>query len=257
MSGGVADGTAVPVEVLTDEELAILAGPGGVVVTPYLDGLDEAERETARRTAYRGLVARGVVDPPTPTALAAAVGEPTVELQVRRDVLSLVTLRRAATAVVAVGRTTVATQDYWYAHVVDDVVVLEQVGSDGMHRFALAPTADLPDLVVGAAVHPGCGDASGPVVALDGDGSEPPREVVDALGAALLRTDVVVRRVEDRDPPVLGLFTGPGGAWLLTADDDAEHPLTARPASRAELEATLRAAVLAVVGDAAGASRTG
>jgi hypothetical protein len=120
-------GAPVPVEVLTDEELAILAGPGGLVVAPYLATLPEADREVALRTAYRGLLARGIVDPPTPAALAAAVGEPTVELQVRQDVLSLVALRRGASATVCVARSTVLGQDYWYAHVVRDVALVEQV----------------------------------------------------------------------------------------------------------------------------------
>ncbi|MFS0704429.1 hypothetical protein AB6N23_07900 [Cellulomonas sp. 179-A 9B4 NHS] len=251
MTAGTTAARAVPVEVLTDEELAILAGPGGLVVTPYLDGQDEADPVTGdavRRTAYRGLVARGILEPPTPAALAAAVGEATVELQVREDVLSLVALRRAAQAVVAVARTTAVTQDFWYAHVVDDVVVLEQVGHDGLHRFALASATELADLVVDAAVHPECGDGSGPALALDGDGSEPPLEVVEALGSALLRSDVVIRRAEDDSPPLHGLFTGPDGAWVLTADRDADAPVTARPAPRAEVEAMLRAAVTAAVG---------
>ena len=238
---------AVPVEVLTDEELEILAGPGGVVVSPYLGSLDPRDREVALRTAYRGLLARGVVDPPSLRALADAVGEPTVELQVRRDVLSLITLRRAARVVVAVGRTTVATQDYWYAHVVDDVVVIEQVGSDGMHRFALAATDQLADLVIAAAVHPECGDSGGPAVELPGDGSEPPLEIAELLGAALLRTDVVVRHADDRNPPLLGLFTGPGGAWVVRAEEAAGGPLLARPSTRAELGDELRAAVLDAV----------
>jgi len=238
-----ADLTALPVEVLTDEELAILAGPGGLVVAPYLGSLDDADREAVLRTAYRGLLARGVVNPPSPRALAAAVGEPSVELQVRRDVLSLMTLRRAARVVVAIGRTTVATQDYWYAHVVDDVVVVEQVGSDGMHRFALASTDQLADLVIGAAVHPECGDSAGLALELPSDASEPPLEIAQVLGAALLRTDVVVRHAADRNPPLIGLFTGPGGAWMVRAQESAGGPLLARPLARVELEHELRVAV--------------
>lgn len=245
--------TAVPVETLTDEELAILAGPGGLVVAPYLATLGDAERETAVRTAYRGLQARGIVDPPTPRALADAVGEPSVEVRVRQDVLSLITLRRAARVVVAVGRTTLATQDYWYAHVVDDVVVVEQVGSDGLHRFALADADALVGLVTAASVHPECGDSAGEPVALPGDGSEPPLEVAEALGAALLRTDVVVRHADDRHPPLLGLFTGPGGAWVVEAREGSGTPPVARPAARAEVEDLVRRTVLDAVAAVAGA----
>ena len=53
------------VDVLTDEELSVVARPGAMPVMPFLDDLAEADRETARRSAYRSLVARGVVEPPT------------------------------------------------------------------------------------------------------------------------------------------------------------------------------------------------
>jgi hypothetical protein len=225
----------VPVEVLTDEELAILAGPGGLVVAPYLAELPDADREVALRTAYRGLLARGIVDPPTPEALAAAVGEPTVELQVREDVLSLVMLRRGAGATVCVARSTVLGQDFWYAHVVRDVVLVEQVSTDGRHRFALAAADALGDLLVEAVMHPETGDGAGPELELT-DPAEPPTEVVEQLGSALVRTDVVVRTVDDREPELLGLFTGPGGAWLLSAQAASGGPVTARPLTRAALD---------------------
>lgn len=218
----------VPVETLTDEELAILAGPESMVVTPFLSTVTAAEREAVLRTAYRGLLARGVVEPPTPEARVAAVGQPTVELLVREDVRSLVTLRRGARLVVAVARTTVLGQDYWYAHVVDDVVLLEQLGEDGLHRFALARTADLPALLVGAAVHPECGDGTGEPVEMAGDAAEPPVEVAEALGAALVRADVVVRSVDDDGAAPLGLFTGPGGAWVVEAPQGGGR-VTVRP----------------------------
>jgi hypothetical protein len=230
---------AVPVEVLTDEELAILAGPGGVVVSPYLATLAEADREVATRTAYRGLLARGIVDPPTVEALAAAVGEPTVELQVREDVLSLVTLRRGASAVVCVARSTVVGQDFWYAHVVRDVVLVEQVTTDGRHRFALAGVDALADLLLDAVVHPETGDGLGPEIAVD-DPAEPPLEVVEALGHALVRSDVVVRTADDREPELLGLFTGPGGAWVLAAEAGSGAPVVASPTTREALDARVR-----------------
>jgi len=234
------DATApVPVEVLTDEELAILAGPGGLVVSPYLATLPDAEREVALRTAYRGLLARGVVDPPTPEALAAAVGEPTVELQVRQDVLSLVALRRGASATVCVARSTVLGHDYWYAHVVRDVVLIEQVSTHGQHRFALAAADTLGDLLLDAAVHPETTDGAGSTIEV-ADPDEPPTEVVERLGSALVRADVVVRVPDDREPELLGLFTGPGGAWVLSAREASGGPVVARPLSRAAVEAQVR-----------------
>ena len=241
---------AVPVEVLTDEELAILAGPGGLVVSPYLATLAEADREVALRTAYRGLLARGVVDPPTVEALAAAVGEPTVELQVREDVLSLVTLRRGASAVVCVARSTVVGQDFWYAHVVRDVVLVEQVSTDGQHRFSLAPADALGDLLLDAVMHPETGDGAGPEIEV-ADPADPPVEVVEALGHALVRSDVVVRTPDDREPELLGLFTGPGGAWVLDARAGSGSAVVASPTSRAALDARVRDLADRAVGTAA------
>ena len=252
---------AVPVEVLTDEELAILAGPGGLVVSPYLATLADADREVALRTAYRGLLARGVVDPPTVEALAAAVGEPTVELQVREDVLSLVTLRRGAAATVCVARTTVLGQDYWYAHVVCDVVLVEQVTTDGQHRFSLAAADVLGDLLVDAVTHPETGDGTGPAIELT-DPAEPPDAVVESLGHALVRADVVVRTADDREPELLGLFTGPGGAGVLSAAAGSGSAVVATPTTRAVLDARVhdlarRAAAVAAAVAAAAAGEAG
>lgn len=209
------------VEVLTDEEIAVLARPGGIVVSPYLTTLEDGQVELARRTAYRSLLARGVVDPPTPEAVGRALDarDGSVDLPVRQDVLTVMTLRRSARAVVAVARTTSLTQDFWYAHLVEDVLLIEEVSGDGLHRFALAHDHQLADLVVDAAMAPEAGDAAGEPVPLEVDPQDPtpPTAVAEALGEALVRSDVVVRYVGDQDPPLLGMFTGPGGCWLVTA----------------------------------------
>jgi hypothetical protein len=208
--------------VLTDEELSVLASPGSIVVMPFLDLVeDDTERETVRRTAYRSLLARGIVDPPTPEATSAAIarGDGHVELMVRDDVRSVVALREGAKLVVAVARTTVAAQDFWYAHVVDDVVLLEEVSGDGLHRFAVAAAVDLPALAAAASVHPDAGDAEGEPVPLPVEPGDPtpPDELLERLGSAILRADVLVRYVGDTDPVLLGLFTGPAGSWVTRA----------------------------------------
>lgn len=222
---------AVLVEVLTDEELSVVARPGPMPVNPFLDELDDSQRETARRTAYRSLLARGVLDPPTPAAIAraAAVRDGSVDLPVRDDVRSLVALREGAELVVAVARSAAAWQDFWYAHVVKDVVLLEQVSSDGLHRFALLEAHDLPAALLAAAVHPDAGGAptGGPLpVSAAGEDPTPPDEVLERLGTAFLRADVVVRRVDDTDPPALTVFSGPDGCWVVDASDE---PLRAEP----------------------------
>jgi hypothetical protein len=95
---------------------------------------------------------------------------------VRQDIRSVVALREAAQVVVAVARTTAATQDFWYAHLVDDMVLLEEVSRDGIHRFALAEDGALLGLTVGASVHPEAGNGDGPalpVEAAEGDPTSP------------------------------------------------------------------------------------
>lgn len=228
-------GAPVFVDVLTDEELSVLAGPGAMPVTPFLSDLEPGALDVARRTAYRSLIARGVLDPPTPEAVAAATArrDGEVELMVRRDIRSLVALREAAQLVVAIARTTAATQDYWYAHLVDDVVVLEEVSRDGMHRFAIAGVDRLAGLAVAAAVAPGAGDAEGPdvpVEAPEGDPT-PPDAILERLGEAFVRADVVVRRPGDTDPPVLAVLSGPHGCWSIEA---RVAPASARPRTAEE-----------------------
>ena len=229
------------VEVLTDEELSVVARPGPMPVMPFLDDLPEQAAEVARRSAYRSLIARGIVDPPTPEAVAEATArrDGSVELMVRQDVRSAVALREAAQVVVALARTTVVTQDYWYAHLVDDVVLLEEVSRDGMHRFALARAAQLSDLAASAAVHPDAGDADGEPVTLvaeEGDPT-PPDEVLERLGAAFVRTDVIVRRPGDTEPPRFAVFSGPDGTWVVEGVAAVAHPMSAEAARSRVLEA--------------------
>jgi hypothetical protein len=239
---------ALPVIVLTDEELGILTTGETMAVSPFATSMADGERKVAARTAYRGLLARGIVDPPTPDAVAAWLeqeGDPetrTVELMVREDVRSLVTIRQNARVVVAAARTTAASQDFWYAHTVDDVTVLEEVSSDGLHRFALLRTGELPQAVLAAALHPESADADGEPVsmpAITGTDPTPPVAVVESLGAAMLRCDLVVRHVDDDEPPLIGLFTGPGGAWSVTTHRGARGSVDVAPRRVDDLRAEI------------------
>ena len=239
---------ALPVIVLTDEELGILTTGETMAVSPFASTMADGERKVAARTAYRGLLARGIVDPPTPEAVAAWLeqgGDPqtrTVELMVREDVRSLVTIRQNARMVVAAARTSASSQDFWYAHTVDDVTVLEEVSGDGLHRFALLRTSELPEAVLAATLHPDTADAvdagGEPVSmpAVTGTDPTPPTEVVEQLGAAMVRCDLVVRHVDDAKPPLIGLFTGPGGAWSVTTHRGARGSVDVAPRRLAELK---------------------
>lgn len=224
----------VPVEVLTDEELAVLQAVPALVVTPHLSSLPDSERSTALRTAYRCLLARGIVHPPTAQAAAASAATSTVEVDVRDDVRHVVAMRAAARSVMCVARTTAIGEDFWYAHLVSDVILVEHVTSDGLHRFALADATSLHDLLVDVAVHPETTDSAGPTYTV-ADPAQPPPEVVEVLAGAALRTDVVVRRAGDEHRVLTGLFTGPRGAWLMSARHAEGKPVVVRPRTRADL----------------------
>jgi hypothetical protein len=225
-----AESGPVFVDVLTDEELSVVARPGPLPVMPFLADLEEPARETARRTAYRSLIARGIVDPPTPEAIAAATAlrDGSVELMIRNDIRSVIALREAAQVIVAVARTAAASQDFWYAHLVDDVVLLEEVSRDGMHRFALAGADRLGDLAVGAAVHPDAADGAGPTITVDAEEGDtmPPDALLERLGAAFVRADVIVRRPQDTEPPAFAVLSGPEGSWCI---ETGPQPLSAEP----------------------------
>lgn len=230
-------------EVFTDEEMSVLASGPGAVVTPYLDTLAEDQRDVVRRTALRGLVARGLVDLPGPGDTTAGEGQ----VLVREDVRSTLTLREAARTVVAVARTAPGAQDCWYAHVVGDVVLIEEVGRDGLHSFALAHAADLGALLVAAALSPDAADGAGEPVHLDSEaGAEAPPELLARLGEAHLRADVVkigagpVSAPAPSHRPVLtGLWTGPRGSWSVVSDPTTAT-VSAQPRSVAQLTARLQ-----------------
>ena len=54
----------------------------------------------------------------------------------------------------------------------------------------------------------------------------PPDAVLERLGAAFVRADVVVRRPGDDQPPVFALLSGPDGCWCI---DAGPQPLVAEP----------------------------
>jgi hypothetical protein len=240
------DEETVEVETLTDEELSVLVAPGGIAVMPFLNGLGEPEQDVARRSAYRSLLARGIVDRPTSAAIARAeqAGTGELDLLVRDDVRSVVALREGARLVVAVARTTSEGQDFWYAHLVEEVAVVEAVSADGLHRFSLARSSTIARTVADTAVHPDARDSRGEPVALEtgDDGlASLPEPVLASLGGALLRADVVVRHLGDEAAALTGVFSGPGGTYLTSAEP-GQAPVT-RPVAADEARRRLMDAV--------------
>ena len=176
---------------------------------------------------------------------------------IRNDIRSVVALREAAQVIVAVARTAAASQDFWYAHLVDDVVLLEEVSRDGMHRFALAGADRLGDLAVGAAVHPDAADGAGPAITVDAEegDSMPPDALLERLGAAFVRADVIVRRPRaTSEPPAFAVLSGPEGSWCIddrpaTADRRAAHRRSRRASEVAEAVAQVRAEAVTLARD--------
>lgn len=254
----------IALEILTDEELSVLVPTPGVVVQPVLADVPDVERDAVRRTAFRGLVARGIVEAPdrstaaTASTTGSAGGDVAVDLRVRNDVLSALTLRQSASAVVAVARTTAEQQDYWYAHVVEEIALLEEVGTDGLHRFALGHARDLPALLAAAALHPDAVDGEGERVELAvATDSEAPEELVERLGAAYVRADcLVLTRTPGQPverPQLTGLFSGPQGSWSITAKPGSQRAF-AGPETVASLRERTDALAAHAIAHAAGAT---
>ncbi|PUA81888.1 hypothetical protein [Nocardioides currus] len=247
MTAAMADTAAGPhvraVEVLTDEELSLLVSGPGAVVTPYFSTLAARDVEQAQRSAYRSLVARGIVD------IGGRPQEGPVRLLLREDVMTLMTLRETAVTLVAVARTTTDGQDFWYAHVVEDLLVVEEVSEDGLHRFALAFTRDLPALLVGAALHPDATDGLGDAVRIAAlPEAQAPAQLLERLGRAHVRADVVVLRAGHRGPrpELVGLHSGPDGSWSVTSTPG--EGATARPETVEGIRTTLHGLAAQAVG---------
>lgn len=243
----------VPLIDLTDEELAALDGPPvGVVVSPYLEELDPAARDVAVVTAFRSLVARGLVLAPTAQAAAAAAREAAttgeqlaaVEVEMAEVVSQVLTLRRVAEQVVCVQRTTGQARAWRYLHRVDAELVLDElVEPTGLHRFSLVPAPDLLDVLVDWVVPDGLDGAEGPEVALEADSAVAGRSgdaLLEQLAAASVLSDVTVRGRDDAGPGLLlGTFAGPAGLHLSTTAFGTGAAVRLRPVSRRSLRAAL------------------
>jgi len=242
----------VPLVDLTDEELAALDGPPvGLVVSPYLEELEPAARDVAVVTAFRSLVARGLVLAPTPeqataaARAAATAGEELAAVDVEMaEVLSQVlTLRRVADRVVCVQRTTDGARAWRYLHRVDDELTLDElVEPTGLHRYALVATPALLDVLVDWVVPEGVDGPDGAEVALDASAAADGRAgdaLLERLAGAHVLADVTVRGRADAGPGrLLGTFAGPDGLHLSTAFGTGGQ-VRLRPVSRRTLRAAL------------------
>ncbi len=71
--------------------------------------------------------------------------------------------------------------------------------------------------------------------------------MLERLGAAFVRADVVVRRPGDDQPPVFALLSGPEGCWCIEA---GTPPLVAEPLAADAARRRLADAVSAVRAEA-------
>lgn len=244
---------SVPLVDLTDEELAALDGmPVGLVVSPYLEELPPAARDVAVVTAFRSLVARGLVVAPTAqqataaNRTAATAGAELAEVDVEMaEVLSQVlTLRRVADRVVCVQRTSGQARAWRYLHRVDDALTLDElVEPTGLHRYALVATPSLLDVLVDWVVPEGVDGPDGDEVALDASAAADGRAgdaLVEQLAGAHVLADVTVRGRDDAAPGVLlGTFAGPAGLHLTTTAFGTGGRVRLRPVSRRTLRTAL------------------
>ncbi|MFC5997120.1 hypothetical protein ACFP6A_00030 [Quadrisphaera sp. GCM10027208] len=241
---------------LTDEEVAVLATADGPVVLPYLGTLDDEQVATATTTAYRSLVARGLLTAPTPqeareaARTSTARGEERVgyPVQMPETLAHLLRLRAGASTVVCVSVATALGAEYRYAHVVDDVVLVEEVTGTGLHRFSLVDVADLPTIVQGWVLHPEATPGTGEeIVQLPQRQGEPdptpPDELLERLGSALVRADLVVRRAGDHSPELVGVFSGPSGTWTSRSRFGSAAPVVIRPATPDDVRDHVRVAL--------------
>ncbi|MCW2567227.1 MAG: hypothetical protein JWN54_1324 [Mycobacterium sp.] len=144
---------------LTDEEVALLAGPDAdeLAPLPWLSTVPPEHRETALAVAARNLVVRGM-------ALASPPQDGTgdVSVAVPEDVHAVLAARRAASTVVIAGRRAAGAPSTHILYVQgDDGVVEEHVTSGGLHMFTTGTLeAAIAALVAfvdpdGAAAHDG------------------------------------------------------------------------------------------------------
>ena len=222
----------------------------GVVVAPVLDAVPGAPSATPyARTAFRGPGRPRHRRPARAARPSPRCSSPRPRRQRRRRHRPAGAQRRLVGADAAPERarrwspsrrTSTSAQDFWYAHVVEEVVLLEEVGSDGLHRFALGHARDLADLLVAA---PPCTPTPPTATGDDVELRRGPRLRGARRARRPARAGLPARRRAGRDPrgrgPVerpdlTGLFTGPLGSWSV-----CPAPASQRAWARAETVASI------------------
>lgn len=233
-----------PLLSLTDEELAVLAGPDqGVVAMPHLEALDPAERDVATCTAYRSMLASGLLvataAPATPWTADERLSTLEVELPAPLD--ALLRLREAATVLLCVQRDTAQERLVRYVHVLADETLVEDVLEGGLHRFGLLHRTELAASLQAFLVPDDAPDGVGEAIRVGGSGAGGvaaglAAEAIEVTGDCLVSADAAVRYDGDDGPgTLLGLFIGPHGTWLTRNDFGAGGDVVLEPAGAASV----------------------
>ncbi|HET7303967.1 MAG TPA: hypothetical protein VFJ12_05380 [Segeticoccus sp.] len=230
-------GAVQPLFSLTDEQVAVLAGTGdGAVAMPHLEALGEQERAVAVHTAYRCLLASGLVT--LPAADRADAGVPAapeedgagVAVELPAEVDAVLVLREAAPVLLLVQRTAGEEEVLRYGYLADDVVLWEDVLPSGLHRFGRVGRDELGDcvqqfLVPDEATMADRSLTVDPAAGVDGAG-----EVESVLARAVVHADLTVRHAGDDGPgDLLGMFLGAEGSWVSCQRFGAGGPVTFDP----------------------------
>lgn len=140
-------GEVTHVVTLTDEEIVILDGLQNpqLVAVPWLDAQEGADRGLVGRVALRSLLARGMVVPSEHAAAAEPVdGRPAVGIEAVPEITGPLVLRRTASAILSVERTTSLGRHWVYVYLhEDDRVLEEEVAPSGHHAFSVYPLSEL------------------------------------------------------------------------------------------------------------------
>ncbi len=235
-----------PLFALTDEEVLALTGhESGPVVLPHLAGLRAGELELAQRTAERSLVARQVIVPgPRPDSDPAGQG---TLVRVTAPVRPVLELRAGAPVVVVLHRllgapitltssagtppgppSSSVRQPHGsvslsrYLHVVDAVVLTEDVTEQGVHTFGLTTRAALTEVITEFLVPPDATPGRAAVeVGAGGPRSADPHGLPAALGGPTVIAEVVVLdAARPQAPPVQTVTLGPGACY---SSSDGRH----------------------------------
>jgi hypothetical protein len=168
----------VPVIVLTDEELAMLAGePAGprIAPMPWLDGHDEPGRDLALQVAARGLLARGLV----------TLGDAGT-ITVHPEIAAAIAMRHDWRAVVLAERRDAADAVTRALYLHPGAVLEETVSPGGLHDLTVAA----PEVAAGRLA--GFCDPAG--TAADRGGDEPRTVTLGGIAAGGLPAEIAGAR---------------------------------------------------------------